>query len=178
MKNATADCLTPQHLQLFGAIMQWFAHYELLMLDVMATLAGSDAAAVMLLTRRLDLAGKRRALLDLLRHRPVPLDQFDRIRGYLAIPETLSRLRNDIVHSAWKPGESATGVQPNWILRIPPSVKPSRGDRLESGAYVEDDEDRIEYTLDDLAQIVETLAGNFALFQAYLREVDLVRGRA
>ena len=178
MKNATLDCLTPRHLQLFGTIVQWFARYELLMQDVMAAVAGSDSAAIMLLTRRLDFAAKRQVLLDLLRHRPVPMDQFDRIRGHLVIPHNLTPLRNNIAHSAWKPGLSATGVQPNWILRIPPSVKPSWGDSAASGIYVEDDEDRIEYTLDDLAQIVESLAGNYALFLAYLREVDLLPGRA
>ena len=178
MKNVTLECLTARHLQLFGAIVQWFARYELLMQDVMATVAGSDAAAVMLLTRRLDFAAKRRALLDLLRHRPVPLDQFDRIRGHLIIPDNLTPLRNYIAHSAWKPGASATGVQPNWILRIPPSVKPSLGDSAASGFYVEDNEDRIEYTLNDLDQIVENLAENYALFLAYLREVDLIPRRA
>jgi hypothetical protein len=178
MTNATLDCLTPRHLQLFGTIVQWFARYELLMQDVMATVAGTDPAAVMLLTRRLDFAGKRRVLLDLLRHRPVPLDQFDRVRGHLVIPHNLTPLRDNIAHSAWKPGASATGVQPNWILRIPPSVKPSRGDPATSGIYVADDEDRIEYTLDDLGQIAESLAGNYAVFLASLREVDLVPGRA
>jgi hypothetical protein len=178
MTNATPECLTPRHLQLFGTIVQWFARFELLMQDVMATVAGADAAAVMLLTRSLDFAGKRRVLVDLLRHRPVPLDQFDRIRGYLVIPENLTPLRNDIAHSAWKPGVTATGVQPNWIVRIPPSVRPSRGDPASPESYVEDNEDRIEYTLDDLAQIVESLAGNYALFLAYLREVDLVAGRS
>ncbi len=178
MNNATPECLTPRHLQLFGTIVQWFARYELLMQDVMATVAGADAAAVMLLTRRLDFADKRRVLLDLLRHRPVPLDQFDRIRGYLVIPENLTPLRNDIAHSAWRPGLAPTGIQPNWILRVPPSVRPSRGDPASPESYVEDNEDRIEYTLDDLSQIVESLAENYVLFQAYLREVGLVPARA
>ncbi len=177
MKNATSNCLTPRHLQLFGTVVQWFAHYELLMQDVMATVAGCDAAAVMLLTRGHDFAAKRQILLDLLRHRPVPLDQFDRIRDYLVMPDNLTPLRDNIMHSAWKPGVTATGVQPNWILRIPRSVRPARGAPTVSGTYVEDDQDRIEYTLDDLLLVVESLAGNYALFQAYLRQVDLVRNR-
>ncbi len=174
MNNTTLDCLTPRHLELFGTIVQWFARYELLMQDVMATVAGSDAAAVMLLTRGLDFAAKRRVLLDLLRHRPVPMDQFDRIRGHLLIPEKLTPLLNNIGHSAWKAGVSATGVQPNWILRIPPSVRPSHGDSVTPAAYVEDAVDRVEYTLDDLAQIVENLAGNYALLLNYARDVYLV----
>ena len=178
MKHAAMDSLSPRHLQLFGAVVQWFAHYELLMQDIMATVAGSDAAAIMVLTRRLDFASRRRALLDLLRHRSAPMDQFDAIRGYLAIPHSLTPLRNNIAHAAWKPGVTPSGIQPNWILRVPPSVKPSRGDPATAGLYVEDDDDRIEYTLDDLVQVVESLAGNYALFQAYLNEVNLVRARS
>lgn len=177
MKTPAPHGLTPRHLELFGAVIQWFAHYELLMQDVMATVAGSDAAAVTLLTRKLSYLEKRGVLLDLLRHRPVPLDQFDRIRSYLAIPDSLAPLRDNIAHSSWKPGASAGGVQPNWILRIPPSVRPSRGGPT-TGAYVEDNQDRVEYTLDDLAEIVATLQGNYDLFRAYLREVYLAPGEA
>jgi hypothetical protein len=160
-------------MERFGTIMQWFAHYELLMQDVMASIAGADAAAIMLLTRRLDFVEKRRVLLDLMRHRPVPMDQSDRILGFLAIPDSLTGLRDDIAHSAWAPGALATGVQPNWVLRIPSSVRPSHGGPAMSGAYVEDPQEGVEYTLDDLSEIVETLASNYALFRSYLSEKSL-----
>jgi hypothetical protein len=173
MTSPTPDCLTARHLELFGTIVQWFAHYELLVQDVMAAIAGADAAAIMLLTRRLDFAEKRRALLDLMRHRPIPMDQSDRIHDFLAIPDKLTGLRNDIAHSAWIPGAVATGVQPNWVLRIPSSVKPSRGDAAIYGSYVEDPQEEVEYTLDDLSQIAATLAGNYALFLSYLQEKSL-----
>ncbi len=63
MKSGSQDCLTPQHLQLFGTIVQWFARYELLMQEFMAKLAGSETSSVMLLTRRLDFGGNWQALL-------------------------------------------------------------------------------------------------------------------
>lgn len=177
MTTPTLKGLTPRHLELFGAIVQWFAHYELLIQDAMATLARSDAAAVMLLTRQFDFAEKRQALLDLLRHRPGPIEQFDRIRDYLVIPDNLTSLRDNIAHSSWKPGLLASGVQPNWILRIPRSIKPSRGDPKASGSYIEDDQDRIEYTIEDLSLIVDNLAENYALFAAYLHDVGLLPAR-
>ena len=177
MNDVTLDPLTARHLQLFGTIVQWFARYEVLVEEVMGAVAGCDRAAAMLLTRNQGFSGKRQVLLDLLRHRSVPMDQFDRIRGYLVIPDNLTRLRDDIAHAAWKRGASPTGVQPNWILRIPPSVKPARTDPAAAAIYVEDNEDRVEYTLDDLDQIVASLAENYALFLTYLGEVNLVAAR-
>ena len=124
MKRVRLDYLTEQHLLLFGTIIQWFAQYEGLMYEVMAKVAGCDSAAVMLLTRGLDFSGKRRALLDLLRHRSVPLDRYDRINDYLLVPHSLTPLRNDIAHSAWVPAATPHLVQPDWILHLPPAVRP------------------------------------------------------
>ena len=121
MEKADLGCLTERHLQLFGAIIQWFARYEWLMQEVMATVAGSNSGSVMLLTRGLDFSGKRQALFDLLRHRTVPLDRYDRINGYLMVPHTLTPLRDDIAHSTWIPGPSSNSIQPDWILRLPPA---------------------------------------------------------
>lgn len=171
MKKAQQDYLTEQHLLLFGTIVQWFARYELLMQEVMATVAGSDSASVMLLTRGLDFSGKRRALFDLLRHRNIPLDQYDLIERYLMIPHTLTPLRNDIVHSVWVPGPSSGLIQPDWILRLPPSIRPLHGE-----AYVEQQEDKAAYTLEDLREAIDALAANYARFSDYLRETELRHG--
>ena len=57
MKKADLDCLTERHLLLFGTVIQWFARYEWLMQEVMATVAESDAGSIMLLTRGLDFSG-------------------------------------------------------------------------------------------------------------------------
>jgi hypothetical protein len=86
---------------MFGTIIQWFARYELLMRELMAAVASADPAAVMVLTRGLDFSDKQQALLDLLYHRAIPLDQYDRIGAYVMVPHTLTSLRNDIAHAAW-----------------------------------------------------------------------------
>ena len=86
MGAVTLGCLTERHLMLFGTIVQLFARYELLMQEIMARAIRSDSAAVILLTRGLTFGDKRHALLGLLRHRSVPLDQFDAVYKYLEVP--------------------------------------------------------------------------------------------
>jgi hypothetical protein len=169
------DCLTERHLLLFGTIIQWFARYERLMLEISATVAGSDYAAVMLLTRGLDFEGKRKALLDLLRHRSVPLDQYDRVCSYLKIPHGLMRLRNDITHSTWMSVRYSNWIQPDWILQPPRRVKARRNDSAVSGGdSVEDEDDKIGYAIEDLEEIARTLSANHANFLDYLHDVRLV----
>jgi hypothetical protein len=169
MKNALQKSLTAQQLLLFGTIVQWFARYELLMQEIVAKVTGCESSSIILLTRGLDFEGKRRALFDLLRHRKVPLDQYDLIERYLMIPHTLTPLRNDIVHSTWVPGPAPNSIQPEWILRMPPSVRPLRGE-----VFVEREEDRMAYSLGDLGEAVERLAENYERFLDYLREAGLV----
>ncbi len=169
MTNALQNYLTEQHLLLFGTIVQWFARYELLMEEIMATVTGAESSSIVLLTRGLAFEGKRRTLFDLLRHRKVPLDQYDMVERYLMIPHTLTPLRNDIVHSTWVAGPASNSIQPEWILRLPPSVRPLHGE-----VFVERGEDRMAYSLDDLGEAVERLAANYELFLDYLREAGLV----
>jgi hypothetical protein len=176
MEKLPSACLTERHLLLFGTIVQWFAHYEVLMQDIAANLTGSDPGAVMLLTRGVDFNGKRHALLDLLRHRTVPLDQFDRVNSYLMVPATFLPLRNDIVHSAWMQStQSSSWIQPDWILRLPPGVKPVHFDATASGdAFVELDQDKVAFSLEDLSKTVSTLAENYEAFVSYLKTVGLL----
>jgi hypothetical protein len=176
MKKAIHESLTERHLLLFGTIIQWFARYELLMQEVMATVAGTDTACIMFLTRELDFGGKRRALLDLLRHRTIPLDQFDEIGKYLMIPNNFTSLRDDIAHRTWSASVSSSWIQPDWILQPAPEVKPAREElRMHDENFVERDEDKIGYTVDDLEQIVSNLAANYKDFSAYLRDSGLIQ---
>jgi hypothetical protein len=171
MKKVGIDHLTDRHLLLFGTIIQWFARYELLMQEIMASIAGTDSGAVMLLTRGLDFSSKRRTLLDLLRRSAIPLDQYDRLNEYLTVPHTLTPLRDDIAHSAWIPGPATNSIQPDWILRIPPGVRPLHGKGL-----FERKADTFSYSLESLGENVATLAANYARLSDYLQEIGLVRG--
>lgn len=175
MSFTTSDCLTERHLMLFGTIVHWFARYEVLMQQIIATVIGSRSADVMLLTKHLTLGEKRIALLDLLRHQVIPLDQFDAVYKYLMIPETFSLLVSDIKHSAWVTGRSSSSIQPDWILRPKPTVKPVHdGVDGRSDGVLEDYQDRVEYTLEQLAETAKTLGENYHRFFAYCRSVGLL----
>jgi len=178
MSAAIPGCLTERHLTLFGTIVQWFARHELLMRKIMATVIGSDSAAVILLTRGLSFGDMRHAVLDLLRHRRVPLDQFDAVYRYLELPDALSTLCDKIEHSTWIPGPSPSSIQPDWILPRPRTIKPMYAAAdTRSEDFAEDDDEKVEYTLDDLEEAAETLGRNYEGFSDYVREVGLIDPR-
>jgi hypothetical protein len=175
MDTNTDGCLTEGHLMLFGTIVHWMARYEVLIQRIIAHVTGSQSSDVMLLTRDLTLGEKRLALLNLLRHRTVPHDQVDAIYGYLRIPETFRALSDDILHSTWAAGRSSSSIQPDWILRPKPTVKPVHGGaegRAED--FQEDYDDQVEYSLDELAETAKTLRENYRLFFAYCRSIGMV----
>jgi hypothetical protein len=175
MDTTLPSNLTKQHLTLFGAIVQWFARHELLIEEIMAHVAGTDAACVMLLTRDLNFSGKRGALRDLLRHREVPQDQFDQVYAHLLMLDTLGPLFNDILHSAWIPGKPSNSIQPDWLLGVPRSIRPLHvGTDSSATKFIERREDQVAYSVDDLREIVENLAENHERFSAYVKEVGLI----
>ena len=175
MSVTPSDCLTERHLMLFGTIVHWFARYEVLMQRIMATVTGSRMADVMLLTKTLTPDQKRMALLDLLRHRVIPLDRFDAVYKYLTIPETFGLLLSDIEHSVWVAGTSSHSIQPDWILKPRPTIKPLHsGDDGRSEGFLEDYQDKVEYSLEQLNETAETLGENYRGFAAYCRSVGLL----
>ena len=164
---------------LFGMITQWFARYELLIHKMIATVSGSDATSIKLLTRGLSFAVKRDALFDLLRHRAVPLDRIDQVQKYLQILHTFTPLCNDIAHSAWIEVKPETSIRPAWLShKLPTTIKAVHDIDGQSQLFVEDDQDRATYTLDELKKIVENLEMNYTIFHAYVREVGLVSSDA
>jgi|HubBroStandDraft_1064217.scaffolds.fasta_scaffold26576_2 hypothetical protein len=179
MNRAILGSLTERHLMLFGTIIQLFARYELLIQEIMTTVSGANPAAIMLLTRGLDFREKRRALLDLLFHWTVPVDQYDRIGAFLLVPEELTPLHNDIAHAAWVSDKASSWIQPDWILRAPASIKPLRDDPRSGGArFIERNDDKATYTLQGLEDIVNSLATSYELFTEYLQGVKLIRADA
>jgi hypothetical protein len=174
LKESTT-CLTERHLFLFGTIVQWFARYELVMQKIMATVSHCDSASIMVLTRGLDFGQKRIALLDLLRHRTVPLNQYDKICSYLLVPHDLKPLLKDIMHSVWVKTSHPDSIQPDWIMHWPSGIRPLReGSGDPDSGFVAMDADKTGYTLDDLNIIVSNLATNHELFMNYLREIGLI----
>lgn len=170
------DDLSEQHLLQFGVIVQCFAHYELSIQQVMATVCGADLGAIMILTRGLDFSGKRRALLDLLRHREIPLDHFDKVFACLQIPQTYAPLLHDIAHCAWRKSDAAPdSIQPDWLFEPRRCVEPIRDADVPGGRFVALAEEKTQYTLEELREIAGTLARNRQLFVAALQEMNLLR---
>jgi hypothetical protein len=168
-RGLSGESLTERHLLLFGTIVQWFARYERLMVEAMARLAGVDSTSAALMTRELRFEEKRRAFLNILRYRKVPIDQYDRVCEYLRVPHALGTLRDNIVHATWAVGRQANSVQPDWVLNVPPNVQPSLGGV--DAEFIKGQDEKVGYTLDDLAEAARTLSLNYAELASYVREV-------
>jgi hypothetical protein len=175
MSKPPPDCLTDQHLILFGKIVQWFAGHEMLMQDIMATVSGADVTSIKILTAGLGFSQKHTALFDLLRHRAVPIDRQDEVRKFLVPLQNYTQLRNDIVHSLWTEALPQNAIWPVWLTAGPlNAVKPAHDPGGASKTFVEGEEDRASYTLEDLREIATTLAHNHAAFCAYATETNLM----
>jgi hypothetical protein len=168
-RGMAGENLTDHHLLLFGTIVQWFARYERLMGEAMARLAGVDPTSVALMTQELRFEEKRHAFLNILRYRKVPIDQYDRICEYLRVPHALSTLRDNIVHATWAVGRHGNSIQPDWVLNVPPNVQPSLGGV--DAEFIKGQDERVGYTVDDLAEAARTLSLNYAALASYVKEV-------
>ncbi|MDN0073658.1 hypothetical protein QU481_01955 [Crenobacter sp. SG2303] len=175
MKDYSIDCLTERHFLLFGTITHWFAKYEMLMQQIMATVAGSDYISVKLLTLSLNFGQKHATLFNLLRHGRLPFDQYDRISAFLQVPYALLPLRNDIAHSIWVARPPSNSIQPDWIFNYPPSILPVyEGLGEPNRHFMEHIQEEACYTVADLDTVAVNLATNYSEFREYLRKVGLI----
>jgi hypothetical protein len=173
MSNSSSSCLTERHLTLFGTISQAFLRHELLMREIMATVMGSDTDSVMILTDSLTFDEKHHALLTLLLDWRVPVDHINTIRIFCILPDSLGTLRDDIEHSAWRPGPT-----PNLIIPGAIRHRPLRDTKAEE-QWIKDFErcGHIEargYDLDFLAEAAEKLHQNYEAFEESVRKVGLI----
>jgi hypothetical protein len=167
--------LDDRHLLLFGTIIQTFAAHELLIARLMAHVLKTQAGPMLLLMHNLSFEEKRKTLLDLCRHCGMPLDQYDRVNGYLSFLLPFTRLRFDIVHSVWSAAPSLDAIQPDWILNPPRRVKPLHAEAGSlPGDFVEDEEEKLAFSLDELKEIAKGLADNLAKFSRYLADTGLI----
>jgi len=179
MSKGTPDCLTEQHLLFFGMVIHWFARHEVLIQEIMATISGSDVTSIKVLTSGLSLTGKRDALFNLLRHKEIPLDQIDQIQSYLGVLQTFIPLRNDIMHSVWVEGKPQNSIWPAWLKAGPlTAIKPMDHLSEDTKAFIEVEQDKVTYTLDNLKESIETLERNYAGFHEYAAEIGLISSTA
>jgi hypothetical protein len=86
-------------------------------------------------------------------------------------------LCDDIKHSDWTAGASKDSIQPAWIFNRSTTIKAlHRTLDTNSADFMEDDDDRTEYTLDELAVIAENLAENYAAFHDFVCDTHLIEG--
>lgn len=175
MATAKKDAVTDRHLLLFGRIIQGFAAHELLIERILAHVMGTQVPPIILLTRALTFEEKRKAVLDLLWHAKTPLDHYDCVNSYLSFMLPFARLRHDIIHSTWSAARTGTMIQPDWILNPPARIHPvdTQADRL-PGDFVEDEEEKLAYSADELAEIAAALDNNCEKFEHYLAETGLL----
>jgi hypothetical protein len=175
MNQPPSTAITEQHLMLFGTVTQCFAQHEALMLEIMAAVSGADVTSIRLLTYALNFNQRRDALFNLLRHRAVPIDQIDQIRNYLQILQTYNALRHDIAHATWIDGKPKNSIRPLWLSHGQvAAIKPVHDTDGHTKPFIEDDDDRATYTLDDLREIGVNLTTNRAEFHDYLVKVNLM----
>ncbi len=165
--------LTQQQLLLFGTVIQWFARYEVLMQEIMATVSGADVTAIKLLTVDLDFIAKRNALFRMLRYKALPHDHVDQIQSYFQVVDAFLSLRNDIAHSIWVKGTPQNSIWPLWLTHGPlQGIKPSGAE----GSAPSRDE--TIYSVEDLTEVSRNIAANFAGLSSYVAGLGLVTAPA
>jgi len=81
-------------------------------------------------------------------HRAVPLDQIDQIQSYLEVLHTFTPLRDDITHSVWIEGKPQNFDLAGVLKAGPrPPSNPCTILAMNTKDFIEDDEDKVTYTL-------------------------------
>jgi hypothetical protein len=128
----------------------------------MGAVSGTDVTSVRSLTAATDFGAKRTALFRLLRHRVMPHDQMDQIQSFFHVVDAFVSLRNDIVHSVWEEGAPQSSVWPLRLTHGPLSAVQPAGQG-----------DWVRYSLEDLNDISQRFAMNYAGLQRYIAGVGL-----
>lgn len=159
--------LTEEHFQAFGVIIHVFARHEALMVGAMCCIMDAEVVPVSMMAAELPYRGKRETLLALIKAKPLPAPQVERIAWFLGELNKRNALRNAIAHQTWKKGSRAGSVKPLGL-----SV---RGGAVTFTGLKDDDRD---YTVDDLTAVANELLALHDKFGGYLASIDLLpKGR-
>lgn len=155
--------LDDDHFRAFGAIIHQFARHEALMVGVMSKLLGADIVLFSMAASELPYRGKRDTLLALIKEKPLPKDQIEKISGYLGELHKWNKLRNAIAHFVWKPGERSDSIKP-------------MGLSVRGGAttYTGIEPDERDYTKAELISIGNQLIDLRSRFFKYLQSTGLL----
>jgi hypothetical protein len=155
--------LDDDHFRAFGAIIHVFARHETLMVGAISKLLGADIVLFSMVAAELPYRGKRDTLLALIKEKPLPDDQIEKLSGYLGELHKWNKLRNAIAHSVWKPGGRPGSIKPMGL-----SV---RGGET---TYTGIEPDERDYTKAELISIGNQLISLRLRFFKYLQSIALL----
>jgi hypothetical protein len=81
--NPIASPVGEDHLMAFGAIIHAFARHETLMVSAMSIVANADFMPIAMLTAELPYRSKRDTFKAMIKAKPLPADQIERINWFL-----------------------------------------------------------------------------------------------
>jgi hypothetical protein len=155
--------VSPNYYTAFGSIVQQFARHEYLMQGIISAVIGVNVADVSMLTVELSYRARREALLSVIRAKPLPRPQLERIESFLAELHRHSGLRNAIAHNIWKEGRRPGSIRPLGL-----SV---RGGKVSFKGIADNEPD---YTVSQLFKIANDLTTLHDKFSAYLSGENLL----
>jgi hypothetical protein len=160
----SADPLTKNHLLVFGAIIQQFAHFERLIEIVINSALGARQYGVTAIALSgLSYSAKCDVLKSLLKIVNFPNDHNEIIKTHVGNFNAYSRLRNDIAHHTWIPGDRPGSIKPLSVS--------ARGGKAEVRGVHDDERD---YKLDELDEIARTLIRIHNELRDFLEKVGAI----
>jgi hypothetical protein len=148
---------TLAHMQGFGTIIQWFARHETLMACLAAKLLDAHLGPTAFLMAGLGYAGKRDAILSLLKHSSLRADQKEKVESFLEELQGYNRLRNNAAHSVWIEGKRPDSIKPMVVV-----VKGG------SGKVIGLKDNEQDYTPRELLQTADKISFLYNRFRDYL----------
>lgn len=161
--NPITSPVGEDHLRAFGAIIHAFARHETLMISAMSVVVNADFMPIAMLTAELPYRGKRDTFRAMIKAKPLPTDQIERINWFLGQLHSKNKLRNAIAHYEWKDGQRYGAIKP-LSLSVRDGVAKATGL----------DPSERDYTANELIDEANYLVKLHAEFMIYLSSVGLL----
>ncbi len=156
MNSAHEYVVTRKHHEAFGMIVQAFARHEQLMTMTAAWLLDAQLWPIAVVMAGLGYAGKRDAIVSIIKHVEPADERTDAISGFLNKLDKFSKLRNNIAHSTWTEGKRPDSIKPMTVIV-----------RHGSGRFIGANQNEPDYTVKELfeaANQLNILYNSFAQF--------------
>ncbi|HEX2942786.1 MAG TPA: hypothetical protein VHO91_17180 [Rhodopila sp.] len=178
MGNEAPVGSTGTHVLVIEMFIHWFTRFEDAMQQIMATVSGAEITSIRLLTERLSYAEKHDALFSLLRRRSVPGEQIRQLQEHLRVVHTFAPLRDDFDAAGWSDGQMPWTTWPAWLPHAADNGAIPVPDVITTATAVMEDQDNpVSYTPEDMQTIVRRLAASYAGLRQYATAMGLLQPR-